>query len=90
MCTPNTLEAYNEKTSFVNVYPNPSSDDLHISLRDDRMVDIDIVDLYGNNLYSIKQHSGHLQIHIDHWPKGVYAIRVSSKMGQQVLKVVIE
>ncbi|MBK6330384.1 MAG: serine hydrolase [Bacteroidetes bacterium] len=90
MCTPNTLEAFNEKTSFVNVYPNPSSDDLHISLRDDRMVDIDIVDLYGNNLYSIKQHSGHLQIHIDHWPKGVYAIRVSSKMGQQVLKVVIE
>ena len=90
MCTPNTLEAFNEKTSFVNVYPNPSSDDLHISLRDDRMVDIDIVDLYGNNLYKIKQHSGHLQIHIDHWPKGVYAIRVSSKMGQQVLKVVIE
>jgi len=90
MCTPNTLEAFNEKTSFVNVYPNPSSDDLHISLRDDRMVDIDIIDLYGNNLYKIKQHSGHLQIHIDHWPKGIYAIRVSSKKGQQVLKVAIE
>lgn len=73
---------------FLAVYPNPSMDRFSISLSSDNqeVVTVEVFDLLGRRVYS-DEHivgAGERTLHVDgsDWPRGFYAIRVTTAEGK--------
>jgi hypothetical protein len=80
----------------MNVYPNPSHDEVNLSFSMDKASDVivSITDLTGKRLYSksVKTTSGNNSIPIDVSviSKGVYVLSLSSDMVNATRRIVIE
>jgi photosystem II stability/assembly factor-like uncharacterized protein len=70
----------------VEVYPNPASDKLNISGLDN--ASIRVCNLLGMEVFSIRKASGHIEINISSWNKGIYLVKVDHSKGLAVFQVV--
>lgn len=84
----------NDKEIQINLYPNPTKDDLHISVNDKdiRSVFVEITDITGKVVYSseisIDEMVSKLNLNIDN---GIYLVKITDKNTQKIAtqKIVI-
>lgn len=71
---------------YMNVYPNPSDQILHVSLRYNLTKDAraDIVDLYGRSVYTeiLKQGADQFELNISNVNNGIYLLRLKDEDGR--------
>lgn len=67
-----------KEDQFVSIYPNPSkgSVKLHSNLE---MINVNIVNVYGQEVYNINQASKQQEIDLNNLPKGVYFVRIGDE-----------
>ncbi len=67
----------------VTIYPNPAGEivNIDISTSDDFELNIDLYDIQGNNLYTVKKNNGQpsIQIELPELPAGEYILKIYSR-----------
>ncbi|MCL2290991.1 MAG: T9SS type A sorting domain-containing protein [Bacteroidetes bacterium] len=82
VCEKNALEN-------ITIHPNPTTGELTISSTGHQISDIEIFDVYGRKISSHHlSSSSHQKIDISHLNSGIYFIKVITKQGNIVKKVV--
>ena len=66
-----------KSNSFFNIYPNPTSDKITISIKNNNVNSLKIYDLKGKTIYSKKIIKNHT-IDINNWSKGTYFVNLTS------------
>lgn len=88
-CKSNSISINN----FVEVYPNPSSTAVTISmnLNEDQVVNYEIVNELGQvmvrNSKTVQQGNNRILLDVSTYTSGLYFVRVNTNQGQQVLKM---
>jgi hypothetical protein len=73
----------------ISLYPNPVSDVLTVSSNDSDISTIIITDINGREIYFLPQTSEKIQsISTSAWAKGIYFIRIGTKEGMKVGKII--
>ena len=76
----------------LNIYPNPTTGELRITNYELGITSVEVFDIYGRNLLSnhlITSSSNH-HINISHLATGIYFVKIRTKTGEVVRKVVKE
>lgn len=71
----------NTTESKISVFPNPTSALINLRLIDNNITQIDIVNIYGQKVISIKNITQTLTIDISSLSNGIYFIKATSKNG---------
>jgi len=73
----------------INVYPNPTTGELRIESRETRVENVVVYDIFGKN-QKIGNWKTENAIDISNLPTGVYLVKISTKAGEIVRKVLKE
>ncbi|MES2836451.1 MAG: choice-of-anchor Q domain-containing protein [Bacteroidota bacterium] len=73
--------------TILGVYPNPTNGDLTISASEEMQL-IEITDVVGRVIYSEKPIATKHTLNLATEPRGVYFVKVSSKLGTDVVKII--
>ena len=88
----NMIEAVDEVMSeneIVSIFPNPSKDKVHISVKEDaNLTGIKVYDNIGREIFNTVSVS-ELETTLNNLSSGVYTVNVSSDKGNQVVKLVL-
>ncbi len=78
--------------SGISVYPNPARDELRITSDKMQVTSIEFFDVIGKKVFTptVSQRSSEIVINISHLQAGVYFMRISTKGGETIKKVVKE
>ena len=83
---------FTQKSEIIMVYPNPSSGDIHIVLKEGFQADLCVYDIMGRQLrmyhFNGLNHST-LENFINNLDAGIYLIKANSKVGSQTVKLII-
>ena len=80
-----------EKGNYISVYPNPVSDKLSITNSKNELMSIRLFNVLGNEIkIDQKEASESFQIDTSQFSKGIYYLRVTTKEGDFVRKIVKE
>jgi aryl-phospho-beta-D-glucosidase BglC (GH1 family) len=72
------------------IFPNPSTDAVTISIKDGEIpADLDLFDLTGNHIRSIKMNNPEMTINVSGLQEGAYFIKVTSPNTTSVKRVII-
>jgi len=71
--------------SNCHIYPNPTSQYLHINNQDELIQDIVIYHLNGTIIHEAKPNSTNYQLAIQQWATGVYYVRINNNRLQKIL-----
>lgn len=77
-----------EDDSNLTFYPNPVISNLTINAHECMITRIDILDASGKILQIIQPENTVITIAFDHFPKGVYFVRVTTAKGETVEKII--
>ena len=82
-------------TPSINIYPNPSREQLFVngSWKEGQLIDLTLMDIYGNKLYSKQINNSaifHSSIPISNFPEGVYYLKISNSKGKNIIKKIIK
>lgn len=72
------------------VYPNPASDDLHVSFPDQEARSISIYSMNGELVYSEKVNVIQHTLHLGELSKGLYVLKVNGAEGQSSKKILVQ
>lgn len=72
------------------VYPNPASDDLHVSFPDQEARSISIYSMNGELVYSEKVNAMQHTLHLGELSKGLYVLKVNGAEGQSSKKILVQ
>lgn len=75
---------------MANVYPNPSSDQIRLSLPENRQFDVVIYDMQGRIVENTKSIRNGQQIDVSTFQKGVYVVRVSNNQHFTTIKLLVQ
>ena len=81
-------EEYGDAEPVIIIYPNPSSDNIEIIGKE--LEQVEIVDVLGRQVFSMKGGSDNLQINICKLPSGLYFAKVTDSQGKKSVKKVIK
>ena len=76
------------ETSSFSIFPNPASDNINIET--DQNVSIEILNMEGQIIKSIKQNKNNMSIDISDYSRGMYLIKVKTDKGILIKKFVKE
>ena len=77
------------ENEIVNIFPNPSSDKVNISVKEDiNLTDIKVYDNIGREIFNTMS-INELETTLNNLSSGVYTVNVSSDRGNQVVKLVL-
>ncbi len=80
----------------VKIYPNPAKDFLNVDLNIESSgeVEVQIVDVEGKTVafrnYGVLQGSFLLPVHLNHFKSGLYLVRIKTKEGVRIEKLIVE
>ncbi len=77
-----------DKTSIINVYPNPANELFTIASKD--MQSITITDITGKIVYENQEPESSITIQCSDWPAGVYVVKCSSDYNYTIQKIVVD
>ncbi len=81
------------ENDFMNVYPNPASDQIIISVSDKKItggVEIKMMNTLGQIIFSKKENEENYFVDVSKFPKGIYTVTVSGKDFVETKRVVVE
>jgi hypothetical protein len=81
-----------EERSFdasVSLFPNPVTDQLTVSVNDDRFseITIKVVDLLGKEVFALDTYNKVSEVDVSHLGKGIYVLQLQVKDGKQYRQV---
>jgi hypothetical protein len=80
-----------EKQAAFNVYPNPSTGEVFITVPSvDESTVISVFDAVGKEIRSVKVNSTTITVSLQNEPKGLYFVRMTSKGEQKTAKLVLK
>ncbi|MCE3258470.1 MAG: hypothetical protein K0S12_111 [Bacteroidetes bacterium] len=80
----------NEKQLEFNSFPNPVSQQLHITLPEQGDYTISIFDLTGRVIFENSYNTSKMEVDLSGFKKGIYSLKVSSEKGSATRKLVVE
>jgi hypothetical protein len=80
----------NEKQLEFNSFPNPVSQQLHITLPEEGVYQVSIIDLTGRVIFESNYSAAKMEVDLSDFKKGIYSLKVSSEKGSATRKLVIE
>jgi hypothetical protein len=82
----------NSSTSQINIYPNPFTDQFVITSSNiaSEDVKISVTTLLGQKIYTAIFNGKQLSIDMNEQPKGIYLVKVESKTGVMIKKIIKE
>ncbi len=68
----------NLKEELMYSYPNPLNDKLYLSINDESVKNVEIVDMYGRVIFSmeVKDSKNNIEINCKEWSSGTYFVRI--------------
>jgi hypothetical protein len=81
-------EPINKNNFGINIFPNPTTNNLNIEQASNEEIQIEIVDLTGKVILAKSTSSISTTLNFSKFNTGVYLVRISSKKGMVVKKVV--
>ena len=93
ICTTGIEEFSNSSNSQLNIYPNPVSETLNISLNDNNINTISILNTLGQAVFKkqvIKNASENIQLSVSTFPPGIYIIQATGKNNSATAKFIKE
>lgn len=72
------------------LYPNPTSNLVHLSFNEKATKTIRIVDLLGNDILKQVSNKKEIDIDVSTYPKGIYFINVDSEKGSATQKIIVQ
>ncbi len=73
----------------LNVFPNPSSDQLYVQTNNDEAFDVRIMNVAGQVVYVANKVSGLQTIQTQQWETGMYMLQLNNAQGSQVRKIIV-
>ena len=81
-----------QSNELINVYPNPSQGEVHVTLKEGAKADVTVFDFMGRQRYTYSfnglNHTT-LENYLNTLESGVYFIQAVSELGNQTLKLVV-
>ena len=81
-----------QKKELINVYPNPSQGEIHVTLKEGAKAEVTVFDIMGHKLYTYSfnglNHTT-LENYLNTLDSGIYFINAVSEWGNQTLKLVM-
>ena len=81
-----------QSNELINVYPNPSQGEVHVTLKEGAKADVTVFDFMGRQRYTYSfnglNHTT-LESYLNTLESGVYFIQAVSELGNQTLKLVV-
>jgi hypothetical protein len=74
-----------ELKNHISIYPNPSSDFIHISNIKEENYVLEIFDFSGNKVKTIEITSGEAEISIGNLSKGIYLVVINNRLLQNIV-----
>jgi len=68
-----------EKEIQINIYPNPTSENINIEMLSGQNYSLEIADISGKIVFSIERFNSKISINVDSWSKGTYFVRVTGE-----------
>jgi len=85
-------EISGQSNELINVYPNPSQGEMHVTLKEGAKADVTVFDFMGRQMYTYSfnglNHTT-LENYLNTLDPGVYFIHAVSELGSQTLKFVV-
>ncbi len=63
-------------TKTTNIFPNPFNNLVNIEVVGHGEIDIEVLDVMGNHIYSLKSQGSNISIPTDSWNQGMYIFRI--------------
>lgn len=93
-CTPNIMGLKAHKSnSRINLFPNPVTEQLHITMNESTDATYELMDVLGNKIPLVKienKPSSELSFNLSALPKGIYFIRVQENNGEMFIEKIIK
>lgn len=83
------IEEIENSSLSASVYPNPASTFLKIDLPKVEKLDLQLINLQGQTVYSKEIHDSKYIINVNRYPKGVYLLRIKSKTKLTSKKIIL-
>ena len=77
-----------ETTSYVNIYPNPVTDILHIDTDIDEVFNVEILSITGQRIFIQNDYNQYDELNISSLPAGIYFIRIFNEKHRTIKKIV--
>jgi endoglucanase len=85
-----TLATQKFEIAGLNVYPNPARDSWTVTTNDTNMSSIEVFDILGKNVLSLKPNASEAKINASSLKTGVYFAKINTINGSSTLKLVKE
>jgi choice-of-anchor B domain-containing protein len=72
------------------IYPNPTTGNLNLSLKNAGLKEIEVIDYQGKTVYSEQSNNKRLTINIEQLPKGIYVIKISTSSEIFTQKILLQ
>lgn len=83
-----TSTSTNDINEVLKVYPNPASSIVHISSSQNELTSIEFIDASGNLVLTKKSTELSINIDIDNLRTGIYFLKIKSKSGSKLRKLI--
>ncbi len=77
-----------DANSSINIYPNPASDNITVELSNYQDASVEITNLQGQTIYRNLLQAKTNQLNTNNIPSGVYVLKVNSKEGTTMWKLI--
>lgn len=81
-------DGISESSSNVSIFPNPAKETIHIV--GNKLTEVRIYNLYGQEVRNIVAESDNVEININGLSTGIYVVKASSKNGSNIQRIVVE
>lgn len=86
----NVTYAKNINSSSLSIFPNPTSGVVNISISDKVIDKVEVVDILGKTILSVKCDNNEVSIDLTKYDRGIYFVKVTSENETVVEKVILE
>lgn len=86
----NTAGIEEQTISGLNVYPNPATDRITVSLTDNKAGEVSVYSVTGSLVYAATAFQSTSQIDVTNWENGVYFVHIQSEGATAIRKVVVQ
>jgi hypothetical protein len=80
----------NIESTTARVYPNPSSDEINISIDKGQLQAIEIYNLTGSLVFKTNLNSNNIKLKIDSYPSGIYLMRIFDQKNEVTNSIIIK
>lgn len=87
---PTSLSNLGEKKEAIRAFPNPVSNELHLTFAKPGASKIQVTSLLGHEILLMESNNDHVVLSTEQWTSGVYLVHIEREGKEEVMKVIKE